>query len=177
MLHGATVVEPDIAQEGCWRAAMSGHGFRYGVIVSGHARRDGAVGTKDLHDAVEADARVLAVQRSRQGERDITWKEMRERVRREELGADWKLPGPRTALWCIEYILRHALQVDQLDGSNFECVGSMFRRLQTIEFVHGERARARRKARPWVAACASRNRTSSRGRRRSLGTSWSARCC
>lgn len=29
---------------------MSGHGYRYGDIVSGHSRRDGAVGTKDLHD-------------------------------------------------------------------------------------------------------------------------------
>lgn len=86
-------------------------------------------------------------------------------MRREDFGADWELPGPRMALWCIEYIdaqgggtdghherfrawcrlqaqdwgaaehlqvsgyLRHALQVDQLDGSNLDCIEGMFRRL------------------------------------------------
>lgn len=37
--------------------------------------------------------------------------------------------------------LRHVLQVNQVHGSNLDCIEGMFRRLQTLEFVHGERAR------------------------------------
>jgi hypothetical protein len=37
--------------------------------------------------------------------------------------------------------LRHALQIDQVDGFNLVFVEVMFRRLQTIEYAHSERAR------------------------------------
>eukprot|EP00973_Karenia_brevis_P006122 834196-Karenia_brevis.AAC.1 len=37
--------------------------------------------------------------------------------------------------------LKQLLLVDQLDGSNLVGVEVLFRRLQTIEYVHGERAK------------------------------------
>jgi hypothetical protein len=37
--------------------------------------------------------------------------------------------------------LRHALQIDQVDGFNLVFVEVMFRRLQTLEYAHSERAR------------------------------------
>ena len=41
----------------------------------------------------------------------------------------------------LSMTLRHALQVDQLDAFNLAFVEVMFRRLQTIEYAHSERAR------------------------------------
>ena len=185
---------------GVWRFAMSWKTFRYGDELVGHVRSDRALGSRDLHDvgggkgvfveyvtpddeeeffdrAVDADARVLPIRRNRQGRREITWKEMRDRIQTEDFGKDWDLPGPRTALWCIEFIdheglgveghherfratcklqatdwgvqehfqlctqVKYALLVDQLDGSNLVSVESKFRRLQTIEYAHGDMTR------------------------------------
>lgn len=41
----------------------------------------------------------------------------------------------------LSMTLRHALQIDQVDGFNLVFVEVMFRRLQTIEYAHSERAR------------------------------------
>lgn len=41
----------------------------------------------------------------------------------------------------LSMTLRHALQIDQLDGFNLAFVEVMFRRIQTIEYAHSERAR------------------------------------
>lgn len=41
----------------------------------------------------------------------------------------------------LSMTLRHALQIDQLDAFNLAFVEVMFRRLQTIEYAHSERAR------------------------------------
>lgn len=41
----------------------------------------------------------------------------------------------------LSMTLRHALQIDQVDGFNLSFVEVMFRRLQTIEYAHSERAR------------------------------------
>ena len=38
-------------------------------------------------------------------------------------------------------MLRHALQVDQLNGYNLMSVEVMFRRMQTIEYAYAEKAR------------------------------------
>ncbi len=40
----------------------------------------------------------------------------------------------------LSMTLRHALQIDQVDGFNLSFVEVMFRRLQTIEYAHSERA-------------------------------------
>ena len=114
---------------------MGHESLRYGDEVAGHGRTAAAIGDRDIHDlgggigvfvefvaratetacydrAVDADARVLALRRNKQGKREITWREMREMVKKEDFGADWDLPGPRTALWCIEYIDHDGLGVE-----------------------------------------------------------------
>ena len=200
LLRGQAAPAAIAQPEGAWRAAMSQGSVRYGDIMGDHVRTASAVGERDLHDlgggvaifvefvapaaegeffdrAVEGDARVLALRRNRQGRREITWREMAERVSREEFPNDWSLPGPRTSLWCIEHIdaqggnlethhdrfrticklqatdwgvqehyqtclhLKHALLVDQVDGTNLQSIEGMFRRLQTIEYAHGDTAR------------------------------------
>ncbi|CAK0822068.1 unnamed protein product [Prorocentrum cordatum] len=183
-----------------WRAAESGGGFRFGDPVPGHVRTARALGTKDLHvladgtalfveevspanetsffdTGVSGDARIMAVRRNRQGRRERTWAEMVADVAREDFTNDWDLPGPRSTLWCLEFVnqeglgldghherlrstrklessswgasehycvtqaLKLGLLKDQVNGSNLMMVDSLFRRLQTIEFAHSERAR------------------------------------
>ena len=183
-----------------WRAAMAGGGFRYGDVVASHVRSALAVGKMDIHvlpdgsgvfvehvdpadeaaffdRAVATDARITPIRRNRQDRRERTWAEMTAAIKQESFGADWQLPGPRSSLWCIEFInqegsgllghherfktackldwnswgvfehfnisqaLTQGLLVDQLDGSNLLMVEYQFRRLQTIEFGHSERAR------------------------------------
>ena len=200
VLRGVVPAPAPGGVDGVWRAAMSLGPYRYGDEVAAHTRTAACVGDRDLHDlgqgvglfvelvtaatessfydrAVDADARVLGIRRNKQGKREITWREMRERVREEDFGEDWALPGPRTSLWCIEFVdqeglgieghherfksacrlqvadwgvqehfqlcvqLKHSLLVDQLDGTNLVSVETKFRRLQTIEFAHGDRAR------------------------------------
>ena len=87
------------------------------------------------------------------------------------------LPGPRTADWCMDYILneglgieghhehfrsicklgasdwgaqehyqlglqlKQALCIDTLDGSNLVSIETEFRRMQTIEFAHWDKAK------------------------------------
>lgn len=94
-----------------------------------------------------------------------------------EVPMGWPLVGPRTAKWCLNYlvveslgfenhhgrfrqlckldpttwgvqehfqmsmILRQLIQVDMIDGCNCLGVELMFRRLQTIEYAHSEKAR------------------------------------
>ena len=41
----------------------------------------------------------------------------------------------------LTMMLRHALQVDQLNGYNLMSVEVMFRRMQTIEYAYAEKAR------------------------------------
>ena len=89
----------------------------------------------------------------------------------------WKIQGPRTAQWCLNYLaieglgleghherfrqlckldsaawgvqehfqlsmmLRQLLQVDCFNGCNSLGIELMFRRLQTIEYAHSEKAR------------------------------------
>ncbi|CAK0886194.1 unnamed protein product, partial [Prorocentrum cordatum] len=183
-----------------WRAAMAAGPFRYGDVVTDHARSGLAVGKRDIHilpdgvgifvehvdpadeaeffdRAVATDARITPIRRNRQDRRERTWAEMTAVLKQESFGADWQLPGPRSSLWCIEFInqegsgllghherfktacrldwnswgvfehfnicqaLTQGLLVDQLDGSNLIMVEYQFRRLQTIEFGHSERAR------------------------------------
>ena len=200
VLRGQAAPAAAVAAEGVWRAAMAWRHLRYGDEIVGHVPTPGCIGTRDLYDAgggeaifvelvtpateeafydraVDADARVLGIRRNKQGRREITWREMRASVKEEDFGTDWPGTGPRTALWCIEFIdheglgieghherfrsvcrlqasdwgvqehfqvcsqLKQALLVDQLDGSNLVSVEAQFRRLQTIEFAHGDRAR------------------------------------
>ncbi|CAK0902508.1 unnamed protein product [Prorocentrum cordatum] len=183
-----------------WRAAMAAGPYRYGDVVTDHARSGLAVGKRDIHvlpdgvgifvehvdptdeaeffdRAVATDARSTPIRRNRQDKRERTWAEMTAVLKQESFGADWQLPGPRSSLWCIEFInqegsgllghherfktacrldwnswgvfehfnicqaLTQGLLVDQLDGSNLIMVEYQFRRLQTIEFGHSERAR------------------------------------
>ncbi|CAE7559495.1 unnamed protein product, partial [Symbiodinium sp. CCMP2456] len=94
-----------------------------------------------------------------------------------EVEMGWKLTGPRTTLWCLNYlaveglgfeahherlrqlcrvdsnawgiqehfqmsmVLRQLVLVDQVDACNCYGVELLFRRLQTIEYSHSERAR------------------------------------
>ena len=43
--------------------------------------------------------------------------------------------------WQLSNVVRHALQVDQLNGYNLLCLEVIFRRLQTIEFAYAEKAK------------------------------------
>lgn len=94
-----------------------------------------------------------------------------------EFRVSWKLTGPRTSRWCLNYLvieglgfeqhherfrqlcrldtttwgvvehfqmsmmLRQLIQVDCLNGFNNLGIELLFRRLQTIEYAHSERAR------------------------------------
>ena len=94
-----------------------------------------------------------------------------------EVEVAWVLTGPRTAKWCVSYlvieglgleghherfrqlckvdasawgvqehfqlsmIIKHALQVDQINGYNAMFCEVIFRRMQTIEFAYAEKAR------------------------------------
>lgn len=94
-----------------------------------------------------------------------------------EYDMGWKLAGPRTARWCLNYLvvegigfeahherfrqlckldnaswgvmehfqlsmmLRQLIQVDMLNGFNHMGIELMFRRIQTIEYAHAEKAR------------------------------------
>lgn len=94
-----------------------------------------------------------------------------------EYKVDWKIAGPRTARWCLNYlvieglgfeahhervrqlckldvttwgvmehfqlsmILRQLIQVDMVNGFNCLGIEVVFRRLQTIESAHSEKAR------------------------------------
>ena len=101
---------------------MSWKHLRYGDEIVDYIPSAGAVGNRDIFDigggeaifveyvtvateeafydrAVEADARVLAVRRNRQGKKEITWKETGTSVEQEEFGKGWHGDGPRTALW------------------------------------------------------------------------------
>eukprot|EP00959_Pyramimonas_sp_CCMP1952_P090517 1894908-Pyramimonas_sp.AAC.1 len=110
-----------------WRAAMAAGPFRYGDVVTDHARSGLAVGKRDIHilpdgvgifvehvdpadeaeffdRAVATDARITPIRRNRQDRRERTWAEMTAVLKQESFGADWQLPGPRSSLWCIEFI-------------------------------------------------------------------------
>ncbi|CAK0911875.1 unnamed protein product [Prorocentrum cordatum] len=117
-----------------------------------------------LRKAVDADARILPIVRDWQGRRDVPWHKMVEMTRQEDFGSDWTLPGPRTAAWAItstswqicrlsatEWGVQEHYQLcqqikaatcqDLLDGTNLISIEMKFRRLQTIEFAHWDKAK------------------------------------
>ncbi|CAK0870176.1 unnamed protein product, partial [Prorocentrum cordatum] len=115
-----------------------------------------------LRKAVDADARILPIVRGAQGRRDVQWHKMLEMTRQKDYGSDWSLPGPRAAAWCMNYLQREGLGIeghhehfrqicrlgstgwgvqDLLDGTNLICIEMKFRRLQTIEFAHWDKAK------------------------------------
>ena len=121
------------------------------------------------------DGRILARGFNTVGQPERPLSEVVAASREVEMG--WKIAGPRTALWCLNYLmteglgfeahherfrqlcridaggwgvqehfqtsmfLRQLIQVDQVDACNCYGVELMFRRVQTIEYAHSERAR------------------------------------
>ncbi|CAK0903344.1 unnamed protein product [Prorocentrum cordatum] len=134
-LQGVAPAAPAAGVGTSWRAAESGGGFRFGDPVPGHARSAQAIGSKDFHllpdgtalfveevtaatevafldKGVFGDARIMAVRRNRQGRRERTWAEMVAAAVQEEFSNDWDLPGPRSVLWCLEFINHEGLGLD-----------------------------------------------------------------
>eukprot|EP00974_Lingulodinium_polyedra_P102125 9889417-Lingulodinium_polyedra.AAC.1 len=56
--------------------------------------------------SVAGDARVLPIRRNRADVRDRTLGSIAEDAREEDFGADWPVPGPRTAGWCLRYLVQ-----------------------------------------------------------------------
>ena len=134
-VRGVAPAAAAVHTTGVWRAAASLGGFRYGDEVPGHVRSAGAVAKRDLAllpdgtglfvelvdaggleeffgRAVAADARILAVRRTPGGKRERTWAQVAAEMQPEDLGADWGLPGPRSAGWCITHIDHEGMGLD-----------------------------------------------------------------
>ncbi|CAK0799815.1 unnamed protein product [Prorocentrum cordatum] len=110
--------------------------------------------TSFFDKGVSGDARIMAMRRNSQGRRERTWAAMVADVAREEgLGLGGHRERFRSARklessswgvsehYCVAQALELGLLTDQVDGSNPMMVESLFRRPQTIEFAHSERAR------------------------------------
>lgn len=136
VLQGALPAQPAPGPAASWRAGASLGQYRYGDILPGYVPTARRLGNRDIMDlgngqglpveevtvaeeplffgrAAEADARVLQIKRNRQGRREITWSQFCESVAQEEFAKDWDLPGPRSALWCIEHINREGGGIEQ----------------------------------------------------------------
>lgn len=121
------------------------------------------------------DGRLLPRKMNSLGSPEMTLTEAVTGAKEFDLG--WKLSGPRTSRWCLNYLtveglgleghherfrqickldsgswgvqehfqlsvmLRNLLQSDGFDGCNSIGIEMMFRRIQTIEYSHAERAR------------------------------------
>ena len=55
--------------------------------------------------ASNSDARVLSVQFNGQGVRQRLWREVVVRLQKVDF-KDWPMPGPRTVLWCAQFVDR-----------------------------------------------------------------------
>lgn len=176
-----------------WVAAESAHGKRYGELIDGvsaelvrHAKTVHSIGDGKtifcvciVPDDVEefnhrpslCDGRVVSRKQNALGSPEITLVEAVSKAVQFEMG--WKLTGPRTSKWCLNYLvveglgleqfrqlcrvesttwgvqehfqlsmmLRQLIQVDMVNGFNSLGVELMFRRVQTIEYAHSEKAR------------------------------------
>ena len=180
-----------------WVAAETAHGFSYGQQVNGvtdalteggkvvHRFGDGSSlfcmcidggKTESFNGRVAGmDARLLARKMNAIGTPERPLGEVVAASTEYEMV--WKVAGPRTARWCLNYLvvegigfeahherfrqlckldssawgvmehfqlsmmLRQLLQVDLLNGFNHLGIELMFRRLQTIEYAHSEKAR------------------------------------
>ena len=121
------------------------------------------------------DARILRRKMNALGTPEVPLSKAVAATKLYEMG--WKLTGPRTAQWCLNYLvveglgleahherfrqlcrldsaawgvqehfqlsmmLRQLLQVDCYNGCNSMGIELMFRRLQTMEYAHSEKAR------------------------------------
>lgn len=180
-----------------WVAAESIEGIRYGEVVDG-VGAPLVIGSKivhTLHDGRQlfcecinesktlefnnrpsrCDGRVLSRKMNPLGTPEVPLGESVAQSKEYDLG--WKLSGPKTAMWCLNYlaveglgleghherfrqvckldsgswgvqehfqhsmVLRHLLQVDCLNGGSSLGIELLFRRLQTIEYAHSEKAR------------------------------------
>ena len=180
-----------------WVAAEAVHGKRYGeqidVVTTAlvrhaktvHAFGDGktifceCIGSEDVEEFNNrpslCDGRVVPRKQNALGSPEITLVEAVSKGVQFEMG--WKLTGPRTSKWCLNYLvveglgfeahherfrqlcrvesttwgvqehfqlsmmLRQLIQVDMVNGFNSLGVELMFRRVQTIEYAHSEKAR------------------------------------
>eukprot|EP00971_Amphidinium_carterae_P118249 2342609-Amphidinium_carterae.2 len=67
---------------------------------------------KFLGRAVENEARVLPIVKSKEGLRRRTLQQVATESREVEM-ADWPLQGPRTAGWCLSYLVREGTGIEQ----------------------------------------------------------------
>jgi len=180
-----------------WVAAESDHGFGFGDQVQGvvsplvegaktlHDIGGGSLlfcicidggKTEDFNGRISAcDGRLLPRKINAVGTPERPLAEAGATMKEYDMG--WKLNGPRTSRWCLNYlcveaigfeahherfrqlckldstawgvmehfqlsmVLRQLIQVDLLNGFNHLGIELMFRRLQTIEYGHSEKAR------------------------------------
>lgn len=180
-----------------WVAAEAAHGKRYGGHMDEvadamvrhaktvHSIGDGktifcvCIGAEDVEEFNNrpslCDGRVVSRKQNALGSPEITLVEAVSKAVQFEMG--WKLTGPRTSKWCLNYLvveglgfeahherfrqlcrvesttwgvqehfqlsmmLRQLIQVDMVNGFNSLGVELMFRRVQTIEYAHSEKAR------------------------------------
>ena len=180
-----------------WVAAEGLDGVRYGEVIDG-VNAPLVLGSKHVHTMADGrqifcicineskmeefnnrgafcDGRILARKMNTLGCPEVPLSEVVAASKEYDLG--WKISGPRTASWCLNYlcveglgleghherfrqvckldsgswgvqehfqhsmVLRHLLQVDGVNGASSMGVEVLFRRLQTIEYAHAERAR------------------------------------
>ena len=194
---GTPGADPPLSGELVWVAAECAGGKRYGERVDGvlaaavvnartiHTLADGTqlfcmciseATTDDFNKRPSlCDGRLIGRVRNALGTPEIPLAEAVARSVEYDMG--WKLVGPRTSKWCLNYLvveglgfeahherfrqlcriesgtwgvqehfqlsmmLRQIIQVDMMCGFNSLGVELMFRRLQTIEYAHSERAR------------------------------------
>lgn len=180
-----------------WLAAESIEGIRYGEIIDGIGAPL-VLGSKIVHTLPDGrnlfcvcvndsmvldfnnrpsgcDGRILPRKMNSLGTPEVPLGDAVAASRDYDLG--WKLSGPKTALWCLNYlaveglgleghherfrqvckldsgswgvqehfqhsmVLRQLLQVDCINGGSSLGIELLFRRLQTIEYAHSEKAR------------------------------------
>ena len=88
---------------------------------------------------------------NRQGKRERTWVDMTSGVGKKGFDGDWSLPGPRTALWCSEYINKQgvglnghhdrSVSVCKLDAGSWG-VAEHFNLTQALEYGVCSRTRS-----------------------------------
>ena len=180
-----------------WVAAESIGAISYGDVIPG-VGAPAVLGSKTIHNIAEGksifcecinadkveefngrparcDSRILSRKKNALGSPERPLTELVAEMKEVPMG--WSLIGPRTAKWCLNYlvveslgfeahherfrqlcklepaawgvqehfqlsmVLRQLIQVDMMDGLNSLGVELMFRRLQTIEYAHSEKAR------------------------------------
>lgn len=191
---GASNLTPGVAT---WVAAEAIDGVRYGQVIDGvlaqavigaktvHTMADGRslfcmcvtdVSADDFNNRIAAcDGRINRRKLNALGTPEVPLSDAVSASKQFDMG--WKMTGPRTAQWCLNYLvveglgleahherfrqlcrldsaawgvqehfqlsmmLRQLLQVDSFNGCNSLGIELMFRRLQTIEYAHAEKAR------------------------------------